>query len=65
MVKMALTTILQKAIPSHRKIRVMERRRKKLESGATSIKSLGTKLMNVSQNNHWWPRSRKRSQTLI
>jgi hypothetical protein len=39
----------------------MERRRRTLESGVISTKSPGTTLMNVTQNNHWWLRSKKRS----
>jgi hypothetical protein len=41
------------------------RRRRTLESGAISTKSPGTTLMNVTQNSHWWPRSKKKSPTLI
>jgi hypothetical protein len=42
-----------------------ERRRRTLESGVISTKSPGTTLMNVTQNNHWWSRSKTRSRTLI
>jgi hypothetical protein len=52
-------TNLKTTNPSHKKRRVMGRRRRTLESGATSTKSLGTTLMNVTQNSHWWPRSNK------
>jgi hypothetical protein len=65
MVKTALTTSLQKTSPSHRKRRVTERRRRTLENGVISTKSPGTTPMNVTQNNHWWPRSKTRSPTLI
>jgi hypothetical protein len=57
--------ILPKTSPSHKKIRVRERRRRTLESGVISTKSPGTTSMNVSQNSHWWPRSKTRSRTLI
>jgi hypothetical protein len=33
-----------------------ERRRRTLENGVISTKSLGTTPMNVTQNNHWWSR---------
>jgi hypothetical protein len=65
MVKTALTTILQKTSPIHRKRRVMERRRRTLENGAISTKAPGTTPMNVAQNSYWWSRSNTRSQTLI
>jgi hypothetical protein len=39
--------------------RVMERRRRTLESGAISTKSPGKTLMNVTQKNHWWSISKK------
>jgi hypothetical protein len=61
MVNMALTTSLQKTNPSYMKRRVMERKRRKLENGVISKKSLSTTLMNVSQNNHWWSISKTRS----
>jgi hypothetical protein len=41
---------LKTNIPSHRKIRVMGRQRRTLESGVTSKKSLGTTPMNVKQS---------------
>jgi hypothetical protein len=66
MVKVALThrtTNLKTTSPSHRKIRVMGRRRRTLESGATSTKSLGTTPMNVTRNSHWWSSSKKKSRT--
>jgi hypothetical protein len=62
---MALTNSFMKTSLSHRKIRVTGRRRRTLENGAISKKSLGEKSMNVAQNSHWWPRSKIRSQTLI
>jgi hypothetical protein len=61
MVKMALTTSLKKTSPSHKKRRVTERRRRTLENGAISTKSPGTTPMNVTQNSHWWSRSKTRS----
>jgi hypothetical protein len=64
-IKMNLTKILPKTSPTHRKRRVTERRIRTLESGVIYTKSPGTTLMNVSQNSHWWPKSKKRSQTLI
>jgi hypothetical protein len=65
MKKTTLTNNLPKTIISHRKRRVTKIRRRTLESGVISTKSLGTTLMNVAQNNHWWPSSKKRSRTLI
>jgi hypothetical protein len=65
MIKTTLTNNLPKTSPSHRKRRVTERRRRTLESGVISTKSPGTTLMNVTQNNHWWSRSKTRSRTLI
>jgi hypothetical protein len=44
---------LKTTSPSHKKRRVMGRRRRTLGSGVTSTKSLGTTPMNVAQNNHW------------
>jgi hypothetical protein len=61
MIKTTLKNSLPKTFPSHRKIRVRERQRMTLESGAISIKSLGTTLMNVVQKNRWWLRSKIRS----
>jgi hypothetical protein len=49
-----ITTNLKKTNPSLKKIRVMGRQRRTVESGATSTKSLGTTPVNVAQNNHWW-----------
>jgi hypothetical protein len=65
MINTALTKSLPKTSPSHMKRRVMGRKRRTLENGVISTKSPGTTLMNVSQNSHWWPRSKTRSQTLI
>jgi hypothetical protein len=42
--------------PSHRKRRIIKRRRRTLENGAISKKSPGTTPMNVTQNSHWWLR---------
>jgi hypothetical protein len=39
--------------------------KKDTEKWCVSTKSPGTKPMNVTQNNHWWPRSKTRSRTLI
>ena len=47
-------TNLWTSYSSHKKIRVMERQRKTLESGASSIKSSGTTLMNVARSNYQW-----------
>jgi hypothetical protein len=55
----------QKPVQATGKEGSRERRRRTLESGVISTKSPGTTLMNVAQNNHWWPRSKKRSRTLI
>jgi hypothetical protein len=41
---------------NHQQRRVMESQRRTLEYGASSTKSLGTILMNVSLNNHCWLR---------
>ena len=43
----------------------MEIQGKTSENGAISKNSPGTTPMNVSQNNHWWPRSKTKRQTLI
>jgi hypothetical protein len=65
MTKTTLTNNLPKTSPSHRKIRVTGRQRRTPKNGAISTKASGTTLMNVAQNNHWWLRSKTRSQTLI
>jgi hypothetical protein len=65
MIKMTLTNNLLKTSLSHRKRRVTERRRRTSKNGAISTKSPGTTPMNVSQNSHWWSRSKTRSRTLI
>jgi hypothetical protein len=65
MIKTSLKHNLLKTSPSHRKRRVTGRRRRTLESGVISKKSLGTTLINVSKKIHWCPRSNKGSQTLI
>ena len=68
MVKKTLThrtTNLKTTGPIQNKIRVMGIQRRILGSGETSTKSLGTTPMNVSQNIHWWLRSKTRRQTLI
>jgi hypothetical protein len=65
MTKMALTNSLPKTSPRHRKRRVTRSQRRTTENGVISTKSLGTTPMNVTQNSHWWPRSKTRSQTLI
>jgi hypothetical protein len=56
---------LPKTSPRHRKRRVTRRQRRTPENGAISTKSPGTTPMNVTQNSHWWPRSKTRSRTLI
>jgi hypothetical protein len=65
MIKTTLTNRLLKTHPSHGKRRVTEIQRRTLESGVISTKSPGTTLMNVTQNNHWWLKSKTRSLTLI
>jgi len=65
MINMDLTNSLPKTIPSLRKRRVMGRQRRTPKNGAMSTKGPGTTLMNVTQNNLWWPRSKTRSRTLI
>jgi hypothetical protein len=56
MVNMSLRTSLEKIIPSLKKRRVTERRRRTLENGVISTKSPRTTPMNVAQNSHWWQR---------
>jgi hypothetical protein len=65
MINMTLTNSFQKTSLSHRKRRVMGRRRRTMENGAISTKSPVTTPTNVSQNSHWWPRSKTRIITLI
>jgi len=55
---------LKTTSPSHVKITVMGSRRRTLESSVSSTKSHGTTLMHVTQNNHYWPKLKKKSQTL-
>jgi hypothetical protein len=59
MTKMALTNSLLKTNPRHRKRRVTGRKRRTLENGVISTKAP------VTQNSHWWSRSKTRSRTLI
>ena len=65
MIKKTLTNSLPKSSPSHRKRRVIERRRRTLENGVISTKSCDTTPMSVAQKNQWWSRSKTRSRTLI
>ena len=65
MTKKTLTNSLPKTSPRHRKRRVMGRQRRTPKNGAISTKAPGTTPTNVAQNNHWWPRSKTRSRTLI
>jgi hypothetical protein len=65
MTKTSLTSSLLKTSPRYKKIRVTRRQRRTPENGASSTKSPGTTPMNVSQNSHWWPRSKTKSRTLI
>jgi hypothetical protein len=51
-------------IPSHQQRRVMGSRRRTLESGVSSTKSLGTILMNVTPNSHCWLRRKPQGQML-
>jgi hypothetical protein len=60
MTKTSLTNSLLKTSPSHKKRRVIGRQRRTPENGVISTKSLGTTLMNVTQNSHWWSRSKTR-----
>ena len=64
MTKTTLTNSLPKTSPRHRKRMVMGRQRRRLENESISTKSPGTTPMNVTQNNHWWQKS-KMSRTLI
>jgi hypothetical protein len=61
MTKTTLTNSLPKTSPSHRKRRVTGRQRRTPENGVISTKSPGTTPMNVTQNSHWWLRSKTRS----
>jgi hypothetical protein len=45
---------LRKIGPSHNKIREMRRQRRTNENGASTLKSLGTKLKNVAPSSHSW-----------
>jgi hypothetical protein len=65
MTKTSLTNSLPKTIPSHMKRRVTGRQSRTPENGVISTKSPGTTPMNVTQNSHWWSRSKTGSQTLI
>jgi hypothetical protein len=55
---------LKRVSPRHMQRRVTRSLRKTLESGVSSTKSLGTTLMNVARNNHWWSSSKKKNQNL-
>jgi hypothetical protein len=65
MTNKALTNSLPKTSPRHTKRRVTGRQRRTPENGVSSTKSPGTTPMNVTQNSHWWPRSKTKSRTLI
>jgi hypothetical protein len=65
MTKTALTNSLSKTSPRHRKRRITGRQRRTPKNGVISTKSPGTTPMNVTQNSHWWMRSKTSSQTLI
>jgi hypothetical protein len=65
MTKTTLTNSLPKTSPRHTKRRVTGRQRRTSENGVISTKSPGTIPMNIAQNNHWCPRSKTRSRTLI
>jgi hypothetical protein len=60
MEKTDLTNSLLKTSLRHRKRGVMGRKRRTLENGVISTKFPGTTPMNVTQNSHWWPRSKTR-----
>jgi hypothetical protein len=55
---------LERANPRHRKIRVTIILTKTPKSGASSTTDLGTTLMNVAQNNHWWLSSKKENHNM-
>jgi hypothetical protein len=65
MTKTALTNSLLKTSPRHRKRRITGRQIRTPKNGVISTKAPITTLMNVSQNSHWWLRSKTRSRTLI
>jgi hypothetical protein len=65
MTKTALPNSLLKTSPSHRKRRVRGRQRRTPENGVISTKFIRKTQMNVTQNSHWWMRSKTRSRTLI
>jgi hypothetical protein len=65
MTKIALTDSLLKPVQYIGKEGSREDKEGTPENGAISTKSLGTTSMNVTQNNHWWPRSKTRIRTLI
>jgi hypothetical protein len=56
--KKSLTNSLPKTGPRHMKRRVIGRQRRTPKNGAISTKAPGTTPMNVTQNSHWWPRSK-------
>jgi hypothetical protein len=47
---------IKKTSPSHKKIRTLERQRKILGSGATSIRALSITVLNSAQIIHQWPK---------
>ena len=65
MTKTTLTNSFPKTSPSHRKRRVTGRQRRTPKNGVISTKAPGTTPTNVTQNSHWWLRSKTRSRTLI
>jgi hypothetical protein len=65
MTKTTLTNSLPKTSLRHRKRRARGRQRRTLENGVIYSKSHGTTSMNVTQNSHWWLRSKTRIRTLI
>jgi hypothetical protein len=65
MTKTTLTNSPPKTSPSHRKRRVMGRQRRTPKNGVISTKTPRTTPMNVTQNSHWWLRSKTRSRTPI
>jgi hypothetical protein len=65
MIKIKLINSLPKTSPSHRKRRVRGRQRRTPKNGGVFTKYSGTTPSNVSQNSHWWLRSKRRNQTLV
>jgi hypothetical protein len=54
--EIARMTIPRTTSSSHKQRRVTGSQRRTLKSGASSTKSVGTTLMNITPNIHWWLR---------